>query len=99
MIHHRRYAYCPTPLPLHPATAPAPALTALNPSFACSKYPIAAGELSRSRDLYSLAISLAVAVAAVAVVEATGGGEVSRVGLSGGEGAKISLGDGGEIRI
>jgi hypothetical protein len=33
------------------------------------------------------------------VVEAGGGGEVRRVGSSGGEGAKISLGGGGAIMI
>lgn len=45
------------------------------------------------------AMSLAVAMAGVVVVEAGGGGDVSRVGLSGGEGAKISLGGGGATRI
>lgn len=96
----------PIPRPRHPATAPAPARTALNPSLACSRYPIAAGELLR--PLLSLsppameggrAMSLAVAMAGVVVVDAAGGGEVSRVGLSGGEGAKISLGGGGDTRI
>jgi hypothetical protein len=46
-----------------------------------------------------MAVSRAVAVAAVVVVEAGGGGEVRRVGLSGGEGANISLGGGGPMRI
>lgn len=45
------------------------------------------------------AISLAVAMAGVVVVDAGGGGEVSRVGFRGGEGAKISLGGGGATRI
>lgn len=39
------------------------------------------------------------AVAAVVVVLATGGGEVSRDGFRGGEGEKISAGGGGLIRI
>jgi hypothetical protein len=38
-------------------------------------------------------------MAGVVVVEAAGGGEVRRVGSSGGEGAKISLGGGGAIMI
>jgi hypothetical protein len=40
-----------------------------------------------------------VAIAGVVVVEAGGGGEVRRVGSSGGEGANISLGGGGAIMI
>jgi hypothetical protein len=44
-------------------------------------------------------MSRAVAIAGVVVVEAGGGGEVRRVGSSGGEGAKISLGGGGAIMI
>lgn len=45
------------------------------------------------------AISRAVAIAGVVVVDAGGGGEVRRVGFSGGDGAKISLGGGGATRI
>ena len=62
-----------------------------------------------SRSLASLAsdmaedsgivLSLAKTRAAVVVVDAAGGGEVSLVGLSGGEGEKSSDGGGGEIKI
>ena len=39
------------------------------------------------------------AIAGVVVVDAGGGGEVSRVGLRGGDGANISLGGGGATKI
>jgi hypothetical protein len=107
------------PLPPHPATAPAFAPTALNPSFACSKYPSAAptlaGELlllasrpsrpsaAAAEDVWApdeggraRSRGRATAVRGVVVVVGIGGGD--RAGR-GGDGAKSSLGGGGEIRI
>jgi hypothetical protein len=67
---------------------------------------MAAGELLLPFDSLSdpwvdvrLARSLAVAVAGVVPIEGRGGGEVRRVGSSGGDGAKISLGGGGATTI